>query len=310
MRSIEVRRRLGEADVAAVCELLHVAAIADGHLALGDHQWIDLVQGGREGFAGFVATETGHPHPVGYAQLSRGRDSWSVEYVVDPHHRAEEEQAIGTELLRAALAEVGRLGGGHVHLWVPKPRTVQDELLLRLGFSRGRALFQMRRPLPADPPPPELRTRPFRPGVDEDAWLELNNRAFDWHPEQGGWTKETLAAREAEPWFDPEGFLLTEEQGRLVGFCWTKVHASADPALGEIYVIATDPDVRGRGLGRALVLAGLAHLAGRGLRVGMLYVDATNAPALRLYQDLGFAVDHVDRAYVIDVPRTGTTTQA
>lgn len=288
--------------MAAVCELLHVAALADGHLPLGDHQWIDLVQGGREGFAGFVARESGHPHPVGYAQLSRGRDSWSVEYVVDPHHRAEEERAISTELLGAALVEVGRRGGGHVHLWVPKPRPVQEELLVDLGFSRGRELFQMRRPLPAEAPPPDFRTRPFRPGADEAAWLEVNNRAFEWHPEQGGWTEETLAAREAEPWFDPEGFLLAEDQGRLVGFCWTKVHANADPALGEIYVIATDPEVRGSGLGRSLVLAGLAYLAGRSLQVGMLYVDATNAPALRLYRDLGFAVDHVDRAYVVDVP--------
>jgi predicted GNAT family acetyltransferase len=33
----------------------------------------------------------------------------------------------------------------------------------------------------------------------------------------------------------------------------------------------------------------------------MLYVDATNAPATRLYQDLGFKLDHLDRAYTADV---------
>ena len=52
---LEVKRRMGEADIAAVSELLHVATVADEHLPLGEHMWLDLVEGGRTGFAGFVA---------------------------------------------------------------------------------------------------------------------------------------------------------------------------------------------------------------------------------------------------------------
>ena len=59
--------------------------------------------------------------------------------------------------------------------------------------------------------------------------------------------------------------------------------------------------MHGRGLGRELALAGLDHLADKGLTVGMLYVDATNDPANKLYADLGFTRDHTDRAYVGDV---------
>ena len=66
-------------------------------------------------------------------------------------------------------------------------------------------------------------------------------------------------------------------------------------------MIAVDPDFQGLGLGRALVVAGLSWLAGRGLTLGMLYVDADNRAAVALYEQLGFTVDHVDRAYVTDV---------
>ena len=292
---------MGTGDIASVQELLDVAEKADGHKPLGEHQWLDLVDGGREGFAGFVAWEPGHPHPVGYAQVTKGEESWALEFVVDPHHRSD-GCPIGHDLVAAALALVQEEGGGHVHLWVNKPTADDDVIAETNGMSRGRDLLQMRRSLPVDEGSGGLDMRTFVVGQDEDAWLEVNNRAFHWHPEQGGWTHTTLERRQAQPWFDPAGFLLHFEEGRLAGFCWTKVHADHDPPLGEIYVIATDPDFQGRGLGRRLVLAGLDHLSQQRLEVGMLYVDADNKAAVRLYEDLGFTVDHVDRAYTADVP--------
>lgn len=296
-------------DVAAVSELLDVAADHDGHSPLGEHQWLDLALGGREGFAGLVAWSTGHPHPIAYAQVTRGPDSWAVELVVDPHHR-EELPEIGPELLGSALAVIRSEGGGHVHHWVFKPDDAHDRIAEQVGLRRGRDLWQMRRELPAEPPPP-LPLRPFAVGRDEEAWLRVNNRAFAGHPEQGAWTMDVLREREAQPWFDAEGFLLHEGDGGLDGFCWTKVHAGTDPPLGEIYVIAVDPAAGGRGLGRALVLAGLDWLhRERGITEGMLYVDAANRPAVRLYESLGFHVDHVDRAFVGDVaPARGAPDQ-
>jgi mycothiol synthase len=302
---IEVKNHLGRPDIDAVSGLLAAAAAADGHAPLDEHAWLDLVQGGREGFAGLVAEAPGHDHPVGYAQVSRGGGSWALEYVVDPHHRTP-GNTIATDLVSAAARVISEAGGGHVHMWVNQPRPEHDRLAASIGLSPGRTLYQMRRPLPydLDPPDPDFTTRAFRVGADEEQWLEVNNRAFAWHPEQGGWDIDTLKQREGEPWFDPEGFLLHDGAGgRIDGFCWTKVHADHDPPLGEIYVIAVDPAATGRprGLGRKLVAAGLEHLHRRGLGVGMLYVDATNTAAVKLYVDMGFVVDHLDQAYVGDV---------
>src|SRR5688500_18351814 len=129
-------------DIAAVSSLLDVATEADGHRPLGEHQWLDLVHGGRRGFAGLVAWEPGHDHPVGYAQLTRGQGSWALEYVVDPHHRHADGVTIGTDLLRAAMDVVRAEGGGHVHLWVPKPSDASDEIAAAAGLARGRDLLQ------------------------------------------------------------------------------------------------------------------------------------------------------------------------
>jgi mycothiol synthase len=232
--------------------------------------------------------------------------------VVDPHHRVP-GNTIGLDLVTEAARVVADAGGGHVHMWVNQPRSEHDRIAAAVGLAPGRVLYQMRRVLPVEEavrakPDPDDRpfvTRPFRVGVDEDAWLEVNNRAFDWHPEQGGWDRATLEQREAEPWFDPAGFLLHEDPGgKLDGFCWTKVHKDTVPPLGEIYVIAVDPARTDRrpGLGRKLVIAGLDHLYEQGLTVGMLYVDAGNSPAVKLYVDLGFVINHLDQAYVGDIP--------
>lgn len=308
MPRLDVKRHMGRSDIAAVSELLRAATEVDGHPPLDEHQWLDLVHGGRHDFAGLVAWEPGHDHPVGYAQVTREegpgrRATWALEYVVDPHHRDADPDIAGT-LLGAATGLIAEAGGGHVHMWVPKPTPAHDALAASVGLARGRELRQLRRPLPF-PERSRLAVRAFQPGVDEAAWLEVNNRAFHWHPEQGGWDLETLRSRQEQPWFDPGGFLLHERDGKLAGFCWTKVHPDHDPALGEIYVVAVDPGFRGLGLGRDLVVAGLDHLSRRGLGTAMLYVDADNTGALGLYEQLGFATDHVDRAYVGDVDPTG-----
>jgi len=293
-----VKRRLDGDEVGAVQVLLDAAAHHDGHPALGEHQWLDLVHGGRAGFAGIVATLPGHAHPIGYAQVSRSGtrgDDWSLELVIAPHHR--EDESIASQLVEEALGLVKEQGGGRVHLWVSNPQAWHERMAAVHGFRRGRNLYQLRRPLPTGFPS-DLEWRPVEPGRDEAAWLDVNNAAFASHTEQGEWTPAVLAEREALDWFAPAGFLLHEgDDGRVDGFCWTKVHAVQDPQLGEIYVIGVAPWAQRQGLGRRLTIAGLDFLARRGLKVGMLYCDEANTAAVKLYVDLGFTLDHVDRAY-------------
>jgi mycothiol synthase len=306
MRCLEIKRQMASDDIASVSELLDAAARADGRRPLSDHLYLDLVNGGLDGFAGFLASEPGHDHPVAYAQISRGNDAHAFEIVIHPHHRYE-MATIGPELIQAALDVVASDGGGRVNWWVFEPTSAHTALADAARLTRGRTLYQMRRRLPTDMAV-TIETRAFVPGVDDEAWLKVNNRAFAGHGEQGGWTIGTFSQRRQEPWFDPEGFRVldaVDDDGvvRMAGFCWTKVHPATDgdEELGEIYVIAVDPDFHGRGFGAQLTLAGLDHLADHGISTGMLYVDADNTPAVTLYQRLGFTIHSTNTAFVADI---------
>lgn len=311
MRCLDIQREMADDDIALVSELLDAAAIADGRRPLSDHLYLDLVGGGHDGFAGIVARDPGHERPVAYAQISTGNDSLAFELVVHPDHR-DEMTAIGHELMDAALDVVRHDGGGEINWWVHEPSAAHRALAAEAGMVQGRTLHQMRRRLPTERHA-TIDTRPFVPGADDEAWLSVNNRAFADHAEQGGWTLDTLRLRQQEDWFDPDGFRMHERDGRLAGFCWTKVHQpdaatasdsgadnpgdTADRRLGEIYVIAVDPDFHGLGLGSEMTLAGLDHLADTGIGTALLYVDADNDGAVAMYEKLGFTIHSTNAAF-------------
>jgi mycothiol synthase len=293
MWRIETRRKLDDNELEIVGRLLADAAAEDGFPPLSDHLVLDLERRGPE-FAGVLAFDA-VAGLAGYAQLARANESTVVELVIAPNERAQRE-ALSAVLLKSALELVAADGGGAVHWWVHHPDDRVAAVAAGAGMHLGRRLLQMRRSLPISETTP-VETRAFVVGRDEAEWVRVNNAAFHGHPEQGGWTIETLQRREAEPWFDPAGFRLHERDGKLAAFCWTKVHSTTTPPMGEIYVIAVDPTYHGLGLGKALTIAGLDHLAGRGLTVGMLHVDAANTSAMKLYEHLGFSIHHEDHAY-------------
>jgi mycothiol synthase len=299
MWRIETRRELYDKEFYAVGRLIDDAAEHDGFRSLSDQMWLDLVNRDQVAFAAVLAID--ELDRIGaYAQLAEGNLSTGIELVVSPEVR-NETTVLAPLMLHAAFDQIAAVGGGTVYWWVHRPDGTADLIAGKVGLTLGRRLLQLRRALPMDATT-DVETRAFVVGRDEVEWLRVNNAAFHDHPEQGGWTIDTLRQREVEPWFDPEGFRLHERDGRLAAFCWTKVHDDAAPPMGEIYVIAVDPSFQGVGLGKAMTLAGLDHLASNGLTVGMLHVDGANTAALSLYERLGFTSHHADHAYVGEIP--------
>jgi len=155
-----------------------------------------------------------------------------------------------------------------------------------------RHILKLHRSLNTEIPntPHNLEITTFKPEIHKQEWLELNNKIFVNHPDQGNWAMADLENRMAQSWFDPEGFFLALENKTIVGFCWTKIHhdfVNQDP-IGELYVIGVDPDSHAKGIGKAVATTALNYLKQNGLNQVMLYVDADNAKALNLYESLGF----------------------
>jgi mycothiol synthase len=295
----------------AVRALNTLAALVDGVEPISGHVLQALADGSAETLVVRVGDVAGSPgnHSVSDdsepAAVAVAAGSDPAEVVVAPTFR---RRGVGTALVRAVLDRQGAV-------WAYGNLPAAAALADRLALVRTRELLQLRRTSTERDLvelPDGVRIRSFVPGRDEAAFLAVNARAFAWHPEQGRLDEAGLQAEMSQDWFDPAGFFLAvigpPDAERVVGFHWTKVHPvdptpgtdrgdgskAADHAapppgpVGEIYVLGADPESPVRGLGTPLTAAGLNYLADRGLSTVMLYVEADNAPALKLYRRFGF----------------------
>jgi mycothiol synthase len=298
--------RLTPRQVDAVTALVDAASDVDGVRPLSEHTMLHLRHGGDSPARNLLLWQ-GETTLAAYAHLdiTDQVEGPSAELVVAPSMR---RHGYGRALITGALEE----SGGQLRLWAHGGLAESALMAEHLGFRRVRMLLQLRRslsaPLPAPSLPAGITVRTFEPGADDDRWLRVNARAFADHPEQGDWTSTDLEQRMAETWFDPAGFFLAERDGELVGFHWTKVHGREDAPgdgdghdhehghepIGEVYVVGVDPAAQGLGLGRELTVIGLRHLRTLGLHQVMLYVEESNAPAIKLYESLGFSRWDVD----------------
>jgi mycothiol synthase len=295
---IEHRARLTDDEIAAVVALVDAVKAHDGVRPLSEHVTLHLRYGGDAPARNLLLYAGGNLSGYAHLDTTDPVEGASAELAVAPAYR---NRGFGRRLVEELVRETA--AGGRLRLWAHGQSPGAVELARSMDFRRERVLFQMRRSLFAPVPEPSwpdgVTVRTFEVGQDEQRWLDLNNRAFAEHPDQGQWTLHDVSMREQEPWFDPQGFFLAERDGALVGFHWTKVHQHADEGhehepIGEVYVVGVDPAMHGRGLGAALTLRGLQHLRALGLSQVMLYVDETNTAAIRTYEKLGFARWNVD----------------
>lgn len=279
-------------DETPVRELLLAAMTEDGRPEITPDEPLPReFRGGRH----LLATD--ESTLVAYAHLDQEGDAFGnqvVELIVHPAHR---RAGIGGAVADEVLTRVD----GPLRLWSHGDHPGAARIAERRGLAKVRELLKMRltsdRELPEPTWPEGVRVRTFEPGRDEQAMIEVNARAFDWHPEQGRLTVEELRATENESWFDPTGFFLAVDgDGQLLGYHWTKVHPG-EPPVGEVYVVGVDPGAQGGGLGKALTLIGLHYLRKAGLGDIILYVESDNSPAVAVYTRLGFAQWESDVAY-------------
>ena len=278
-----------------VLSLIASATDVDGIPPVAEHVLLHLRHGGDKEDFHLLAEESGEILGYAHLDLTDQVEGPSAEIVVAPKHRG---KGIGDQL----VAKVREFAGEKLRLWSHGDLPGAKNLAEKNGLKHSRTVIQMRRSL-ADPIPEidsSIPIRSFLPGIDNENWLKVNNAAFQGHPEQSNWSTQDLDVRIREDWFNPKGFLIAEIEDEFAGFCWTKVHGGHshkhsqdepehdhDP-IGEIYIMGVNPKFQGRGIGRAVTIAGLKHLRYEGIFSAMLYVDADNASAIKLYTSLGF----------------------
>jgi mycothiol synthase len=272
--------------------LLHRITDFDGHEALSEHKATHI---GEEAQSVAVVGTRGarlvaYAHGAWHAPPNvRSEGHWAVEVALAPEAR---HAGSWLEAVESVVALVPQPPGALVWAW----REAMADELAAAGYQEVRNLHVLERQLPlglAPEFPPAVDVRPFVTERDEGAWVEANNEAFAGHPENARLTVADLTARMQLPWFRSEDLLMAWEGDELIGSCWTKRRGQG---LGEIYIIGVRPRFRGRGLGRALLLAGLEHLARvAGATSAILYVDGSNDAAVWLYRDLGFHDQRVGR---------------
>lgn len=226
---------------------------------------------------------------VGYVDVVRELEIGRVilDGAVHPAHRG---RGIGSRLLEVAVEHSRKLGATVAHIPVAHKMAASRRFVENRGFAVVRRHWRMTLMQYRGGTlhiPPGFALRHFVPG-DEERLCALQNLAFT-----GSWgfrpnTVEDIRYLVNTGRCHPEGILFITQGQRIVAYCWTMDHP-IDKEKASIHMMGVDPGYRGRGLGRAILVAAIEHLVKRGVKEVELSVDSRNPAAKRLYRSVGFA---------------------
>ena len=123
--------------------------------------------------------------------------------------------------------------------------------------------------------------------MDVDVYWEFHP---DWRVSQQEAVEGVCAAEDTKVW-------VAIDAGATVGFVAVKFHSA--PGVGEIYMIAVDPDYQRRGIGTALTEFALDRMRDAGMSVAMVETggDPGHAPACPTYEKVGFGLLTIARYF-------------
>ena len=258
-----------------------------------------------------LAEELGHPnlHPendlfvaefgntiIGYASafLEGAVKRAILECMIHPHHR---KKGIATELIHCALRHAKATDIKVAQVCIPDVNLPGQTLALRLGFKFIRHFYELKLDLNnmrlPDLEPSQYVIRSLRPD-EADKLTHIQNRAFadSWGFNPN--TPDEITYRINLSSCSPGNIMMVYHKNQPIGYCWTRIFieegSAAGSVKGEIHMLGVDPDYRGKGIGRDVLLAGLADLKSKGVSIVELTADGEEPVALGLYESVGFEV--------------------
>jgi ribosomal protein S18 acetylase RimI-like enzyme len=113
----------------------------------------------------------------------------------------------------------------------------------------------------------------------------------DWREDQRRAVEDVLAAEEGRVW-------VADVDGTAVGFVAVELH-HPERSMGEISMLAVDPDHQGGGIGTALTAFALDRLEDAGMKVAMVETggDRGHAAARRTYEKAGYVLLPIARYF-------------